>query len=845
MHYTNIKYMSQLYLTSSLLALLTFPAQAQTDNTDNNEDNIIVTATLREQALQEVPIAVTAVTDVQLERAGIYDLRTLSDVSASFNLSNSQTESGGTTFRLRGVGTTGNNIGLESSVGVFLDGIYLARPAIALADMLDLEQVEILRGPQGTLFGRNTSAGALNITTKTPSLSEFEGFANFTYGNYNLFNIQGGVSIPIINDALGIRLSGSYRSRDGYTNSTTGATSHDRDRYYLRGQALWTPTEKTDIRIIVDYADSNAQCCDAVVLTETSFLPFYEIAGVSVPNGGVSDFGPQALENITSNASQFTNPTDQFGVSWQLNHSFNNINLTYIGSYRDFNGFSRQDSDFTSAQVFLAEVDTNIRNHTQEIRLQGNSFNDRLDWLIGAYYSDEDITENQVFRSGIDFRPYIDAIGYGATAGGIAAAAGIPLASALETPTFQGLVAAGGPFNVFSGGADFNNNFGDNDFTQSGESFSIFTHNVFSITDQLSATIGLRYVDESKDGAFVQPAANSPGCFGIIQNVGAGNIPASQLPLAIGLGCFPFLVQADNPLSNINTFASQFEDEELLYTGNLAYKFSPHLSSYASFSHGFKSGGFNLDPTAASTNRATGIQDDPRFNSEEIDAYEIGLKANWDDIKVNIAVFHQDLNNFQVLEFTGTQFLTFNVAQALSTGMEIEIEGKITDNLAFIASGTYTDARYPEDCDNGDTSLPNASNLCGNDLTNASDFNGILGLNYEGRIGYDMGYFLNASLRYESNRRTSTQAIVPDGAGGIMPNPFDVQPANVKVNLRAGVHYKENWTFEVWGTNIFDQRTRSITFNLPLRGLSSLANNARGTFVQEPRFYGATLRYNF
>jgi outer membrane receptor protein involved in Fe transport len=211
-------------------------------------EEIIVTATKREQSVQDVPIAVTAIDALTLERAGVKDLRDLSTVAASFNMNSSQTESQGTTLRIRGVGTTGNNIGLESAVGVFLDGVYLSRPGIALGDLLDVEAIEVLRGPQGTLFGRNTSAGALNIRTKKPNMLENEFFANATAGNHDAYNVQAGASGPIIADKLAYRLSGAWREQDGFLESTTGAESRNRDRYMIRGQLLWEINDTMDLR---------------------------------------------------------------------------------------------------------------------------------------------------------------------------------------------------------------------------------------------------------------------------------------------------------------------------------------------------------------------------------------------------------------------------------------------------------------------------------------------------------------------------------------------------------------------------------------------------------------------
>jgi iron complex outermembrane recepter protein len=218
-------------LCSTICSAMLAPAAfARYTAEDDGDQPIIVTATLRAMDVQDIPLAVTAVAPEALEREGVSDIKTLSSISPSFNIQSSQTETQGTSIKIRGVGTTGNNTGLESSVGVFIDGVYQSRPGVALGDLVDLERLEILRGPQGTLFGRNTSAGALNITTKRANLSEVEGFANASYGNYNFINVQGGISVPIAQDLAAIRVSGTYRKRDGFLKSSTGAESNNRDR---------------------------------------------------------------------------------------------------------------------------------------------------------------------------------------------------------------------------------------------------------------------------------------------------------------------------------------------------------------------------------------------------------------------------------------------------------------------------------------------------------------------------------------------------------------------------------------------------------------------------------------
>ena len=273
-----------------------------------------------------------------------------------------------------------------------------------------------------------------------------------------------------------------------------------------------------------------------------------------------------------------------------------------------------------------------------------------------------------------------------------------------------------------------------------------------------------------------------------------------------------------------------FEDDELIYTGKIGYEVNPDISTYASFTHGYKSGGFNLDSTAAIGGA------DPRFASEIVDAFELGMKSKlWDGrITFNVAGFLEKFENFQVLEFTGAQFQTFNVPKAQSMGVEIESSGRITDNFSFNAGLTLLEAKYPDDCAGTQTSA-NVTALCGNTLTNAPKVVGILGGTYEGDLTENYTYFLNASLRYEGDRRTSTQAQNVNTGAAV---PFDIQAAHTKINLRAGIG-GDDWSLEAWATNVTNEITRGVTFNTTLR------SGSRSTFIQDPRFYGLTVRKDF
>ncbi len=823
------------------------PQVAQDAEEDVAADEIIVTATLRSENLQEVPIAVSAFNTESLEKAGVRDIRALDSVSTSFNLNSTQTESGGTTLRVRGVGTTGNNTGLESAVGIFLDGVYLSRPGIALGDLLDVSQVELLRGPQGTLFGRNTSAGALNIKTAKPNLNKFEGFANGTYGNYDLINLQGGISAPLVDGKLGVRLSAAYRNQDGFTRSVTGAESNDRNRYIVRGQLYYEPSSDFNLRLIADYQKSNEKCCDAPIIQDSSIVAANIFLAAGLPqNGGAAVSGVAAAQNLRSNGQQFRDRIEQGGGSAEINAKLGNADLVSITGYRISRAASTQETDFTSLNVFSTNTDgstapagllpvfTKIKTFNQEVRISGEALEEKLQYLFGVYYSDERINEVQSLSLGTDFQRAISV----------------------------NLIALGAPGSnpardIFASGVSAAGNFASNGFRQNGRNISFFTNETFKITDNFSINAGLRYSDDRKKGSFNQLAANSPACLAVLANPLAGPLAGLQAlkPLAVGLTCFPFAVQTNILGPNTAALAPTpvpfnrvFKDNELIYTGKLTWQPRDNINTYLSYTHGYKAGGFNLDPTAA----AGGA--DPRFKSEKVNTYEFGLKTKFlnNALTANLAIFHNDLSDFQVLEFTGVQFVTFNVDKAKATGAELELTAKVSRELTFNGAFTYSDARYPNKCA-GTATSPQVTSLCGNSLTNAPEVVAIAGFNYDRNIGSSLNFGLNGSIRVESDRRTSTQAV---RVGTNIKNPFDIQDGNAKINLRAGLGAQNGaWRIEVFGNNIFDVQTRNVTFDIPLRGGDFLRNNpalgtgaqgvARGVFNQEPRTYGVTVRSKF
>ena len=851
-------------ICSAMLVPAAYAQTAQAEE-DSGDEPIIVTATLRAMDVQDIPLAVTAVAPEALERQGINDIKNLASISPSFNIQSSQTETQGTSIKIRGVGTTGNNTGLESSVGVFIDGVYQSRPGVALGDLVDLERLEILRGPQGTLFGRNTSAGALNVTTKRPSLSEVEGFANASYGNYNFMNLQAGVSVPITTDVAGLRVSGTWRKRDGYLKTPSGVESNDRDRYMLRGQLYIEPNADVSIRLLADYAKTDEQCCEAVIVRETELAPFSAFHGLA--SDGVDQSGMSALQNLSINGGPYLNGSKQWGTSAEVKWDLGAAKLTSVTAYRKFDSSSTTVGGFTSNDTYtvgdgaptsrpgIMPSGDHIKTFTQELRLQGTAMNDGLDWLIGGFYSSEKIRADQAMTLNSAFQSTNSAFNF-------ANAAGVNPLFALTA-----LGNAGVPVNA-------NGNYAENRFLQDAKSWSVFTHNVINFTDKLSLTLGARYVNETKDASFNQLAATSgagaSACQASVNGVLTGAVPAPLRAGLIGLNCFPFatsvaltapaavgggLASAKLPLPR--TWADEFKDDEITYTAQLGYKANEDLLFYAGFSHGFKSGGFNLDPQSATLQNsgailaglATGtivapVYAEPSFESEKVDQIEVGVKATlFGSIKANLALFDMKMSDFQVLEFTGVQFLTFNVNSARSTGAELELFGKLSDNISANVSATYANSRYPSDCADGVAlaALASTQRLCGSTLTNAPKFAGVVGLTYDGQLNDSgWGVLVNGNVNYSGRRRTSTIPLDTNN----LPIPLDYQDSYFKINARIGLTTpNEQLTFELWGTNLNNEITRGVTANTPLRG--GAGTRSRIGFVEEPRMYGLTVRTKF
>ncbi|MFN3388339.1 MAG: TonB-dependent receptor [Allosphingosinicella sp.] len=914
---------------------------AQTDVRPTDEvqqyDDIVVTAQGRTQVLQDVPLAVSAVSAESLQNSGASDIRQLNQLAPSLLVSSTGSEANGSA-RIRGIGTVGDNPGLESSVAVFIDGVYRSRSGIGLSELGEIERVEVLRGPQGTLFGRNASAGILNIISKKPNMNEFEGFGELTYGNYDYMRASGGLTGPL-GDAIGFRLDGVWAQRDGFyrvVNPTGGTESrvNDRDRFFVRGQLLFEPSDAIEVRIIADYTKRDESCCGAVYLdndTQPAIGNLLEPANPLLVGGVVNPAGNNiinVLRDLGQPMAAFSDPysrnlylspgrsyrgeTEDKGISLDINWDLGGATLTSITAYRDYDSDQGSDTDYSAVDILYRDDDGGsgraFSTFSQELRLQGTAFEDKLDWLVGAYYADEDLTVTDNLRFGSQYGRFATcrilsgtalAQFYSPTTPGCISPTGRAVLSNALAPAVPSPFGPAGPTIVaaFDRLESINDRGTTSDrYFQNSRNYAFFTHNIFHITDQLSLTAGLRYTNERKrfKATFgndnVACVAQQQALLPLLQSPGLA-------PLAAGLIRLACQGNSTAELNGVSINDRRSEDE-FTGTGILSYKPNDDLLLYASYSRGYKAGGFNLDRSAlknpgGAQALAANLQFDPEINN----AYEIGAKFSNGPFTLNVAAFRQDFQNFQLNTFNGTVFLvqtingcssslnggdrdqstlpgapnyvpppaanpTANPAAATgacpsgdvgygvrSQGIEIETQYRPMRDMAINLGLTYVNTKYRDNLvgnDQGAPLDPALRVLPGNRLSNAPELVGT------GSFAYtpDLGTSGLSGLFYIDARMTS------DYNTGSDLFPQKEQDGYTVVNARIGVRGpEERWALELWAQNLFDVDYTQVAFNSPFQeGARTSAftdpqfpggRQIFSAYLAEPRTYGITGRFRF
>ena len=713
--------------TAAVIALVMGATGAQAQDVaapqaaaEQDAAEIIVTATRRASPLSDVPIAVSAVSAQAMQNSGASDIRTLNQLAPSLLVSSTGSEANASA-RIRGIGTVGDNPGLESSVAVFIDGVYRSRTGAGLNELGEIERVEVLRGPQGTLFGRNASAGLINIISKAPEQT-FSAKGEITYGNYDYWRLSGRVTGPIA-DGIALSLDGVWSKRDGFYKlvDTAGATvgdTNDRDRYFLRGQALIEPNDDLSIRLIGDYTNRDESCCGAAY-TEArerrpaagggyTDAPFNRIAAILAGQGSVIAADPYDRELTFTPGRDYVSKLKDWGVSGEINYDLGGVKLTSITAYRDYKSSDYGDYDYNRADLLYRDSNTyrQFKTFTQELRAQGSAFGDALDWLVGGYYANERLTLQDNIRFGADYGRFAacrlmagSGVNSNFTAQQLAACgsglATQPLIAGTQANLNAGLTAAlinaGLPAAVAAGQAGaistglgnglralaaIPSGTGDTGsvYRQKSENWAIFTHNIIHVTNRLDLTLGLRYTHESKrfsadlnNNNATCAAFQSSALPGLATNPALGSAAA----LAGGILTLGCLGNASTSLNALD-LNDKISDGELSGTAVLSWKATDDLLLYGSYSKGYKAGGFNLDRFQLGS---TGLNAIPavfsprsnadvaslRFAAEKVDAFEIGLKYSQPKWSANVAAFRQEFKNFQLNTFNGTSFVVQNI----------------------------------------------------------------------------------------------------------------------------------------------------------------------------------------
>ncbi len=778
---------------ASALALATLVPQVKAQGL---LEEVIVTAQKREQSLQDVPVAVSAFSAAMIEKSGVKDMFDLQVNAPSLIVGQSQTSTT-STFQIRGVFTSSQNFGLESSVGLYVDGVYRARQGSMINNLVDVASVEVLRGPQGTLFGRNTPAGALQINSVAPDF-EGTGFVEGTAGDYSLLSGSAAKSFTLVEDVLAMRATGFWMERDGYLDwiGQDGVTEddaiNDRDRWGARLQALFTPNDELTMHFIADYSEVEETCC-GVGNFKNNFepqdggtlpavlnpFPNFPTDNFIVAGGGTVIDQDDFYNYEVTAAQKPLSQNEDSGVSLQVDYEADLFLVTSITAYRMHDSYDEADILFTNLDGAYRINDSEQTQFTQELRFTGEG--DRLKYVVGLYYYMQELDNDRETNVGAD--------------------------------TAQ--IALGAPSNLFiegTGSRDVNE--------QEHESYAIFGQADFNITDDLVLTAGLRwtYEDKKLSNVFTQDFPLEGG--GPTDNAGFLSFP---------------------PLSPTPDLDTEFDDDQVTGTVKLSWFVNNDIMLYGSYGTGYKSGGTNTDRIDPAF--------DPVFEAEDAESFELGMKAEFPEqaLRVNVALHKTDTNDLQTVSFQGGGFTLTNAGTAETYGGEIDLNWAPTDSTTLTVAYAYNNGEYadfengpcwtgevfhttqPDPGDSDPADLANACDRSGGDLAGNPENVFVFTGNQEFRLSDGLGGFAYLEYIWTDERMTD-----------VNNDPTKYDGSYALVNARVGLLY-EPWDTSMvfWGRNLTDEEYTNTIADAPAQTGRFIA------YYNEPLTWGFTVRKDF
>jgi iron complex outermembrane receptor protein len=664
---------------------------------------IIVTAQRRSESLQNTPVAVTAITGDALAAQHIDNLSNISAVTPSVNFQSTNNAQASANLEIRGIGTVGSNRAFEGSVGVFVDGVYLSRAGQLLSNFLDFASLQVLRGPQGTLFGKNTTAGALLISSVSPEFDRYDGSYEVTVGNYGAVLARVASNVPVSN-TIALRFAALISNVDGYIENPNGGDRYNDHRpRAFKAQVLFEPNSALTFRLIGDISIEHENCCyGSVIVIPGPVQPL--INALTAANGlklaSANPFDYQAVLNL--NTDQHIDDRGAVLLSdWEISPE---TSLHAVTAYRVWSESQLgADFDFSGADILRGNETFRSRQFSQEFDLHGRIWEIPLfksvDYLAGLYFAHEALMATRDLFWGQQAQTYWNALFAPFPPGTVEAAPG--QWSAERYP-------------------------GDD------KSYAAFTHFTFNVTNKIGALMGLRFTKEIKHGAFENPYFD----------------PARNEVFRV-LGIQP------GP-----QFNATHSDSAVSGTGGLQYVFDTGKMAYITYSRGFKAGGINLDNNAAGlvannpgiVPGATPLN--PTYRPEKIDGVEAGFKADYLDDKArsNLAVFYDKISDLQVAQFLGLQFAVLNAPSAKVYGAEIENSYRVTRNITLTAAATaLPEARIAE------------SHVLGPPLSDrrfaqAPRWAGSLGANARRSLNQSVAVTARAALQYTGRVYTDTSS---------------------------------------------------------------------------------------
>ena len=738
------------------------PAPAAVAAEASYSGDIVVTAQRREERVQDIPVAITAFGGAQVEKLGILSLENIaprvpSFYFGSFGAARPQ-------LYIRGIGTRSFDPGSESSVGVFVDDVYSGRASGSFGSLRDIERIEVLRGPQGTLYGRNTIAGAINVITKGPT-DHFTGEAEAGVSSYDGYSLFGAVGGPIAGDTLMFRVAGWKAERDGYqTNLTTGTKFQGIDNWGGRARLKFVPSD----RFSVDLTAELTRDGDGAAFSgfNRGSGPALSLAGVTTPAKPFAAFlarpGRTLIPYSGGNSGylSFDPYLDRRVETYigRIEYDAGFATLTSISSLKKLRISDGRDLEGSSLDVINQFSRERSKQFTQEFRITSNpdgpaSLDGALDWIIGGFYYRDRSARTDEFHLGVDSV--------------VALLSGDPQVS-----------TATSDYEI--------------------DSYAVFGQATWHISDKFDLTLGGRYTRDEKRA--VQQGLNThPG------------VPLVAVPFAVD-----------------NSAVYESFDPRIVAT----YKFTPDINVYASYSTGFKSGGFQYVPFAAA-------QANVLFKPEDIKTYEIGFKSELLDraVRFNVAAFHYDYRNLQVSRIVdlgggAAASLISNAASSTINGVDVEVLLRPSRNFDVSITYGYLDAKYDAYFTNAAGIDPTpATDLSGRKLVRAPDHSVSVGAEWRVPVG-DGGLTLRAdyALLDTFYHEAGNANPIYGGAASLSR-----EPSYGLLDLRAAYEIGD---FRITGyvTNATKQRYRRTVL-----ALGSTASDFQG----EPRIYGLKVGYRF